>query len=54
MGPYNQLKKMFASTRIVATIVVLVMIVLTIIAAVVVSANFVYMCTVCRLNALFM
>ncbi|KAL3881287.1 hypothetical protein ACJMK2_027742 [Sinanodonta woodiana] len=33
MGPLNQLKKMFAKTRIIATILVLVMIVLTLVAA---------------------
>ncbi|BES87451.1 Got1/Sft2-like family [Nesidiocoris tenuis] len=33
MGPVNQIKKMFASTRIVATILVLAMIVITCIAA---------------------
>ncbi|KAL5287945.1 SFT2D2 family protein [Megaselia abdita] len=35
MGPVNQLKKMFASTRIIATIVVLVSIVLTLVCALV-------------------
>ncbi|XP_046325611.1 vesicle transport protein SFT2B-like [Haliotis rufescens] len=33
MGPLNQLKKMFAKTRIIATILVLVMFVLTIVCA---------------------
>ncbi|XP_076336723.1 vesicle transport protein SFT2A-like [Tachypleus tridentatus] len=33
MGPVNQLKKMFASTRIIATIIVLVSLVLTLCAA---------------------
>lgn len=33
MGPLNQLKKMFASTRIIATILVLSMVVLTLFAA---------------------
>lgn len=37
MGPFNQLKKMFASTRIIATIIVLVSIVLTLVCAIVVS-----------------
>lgn len=36
MGPFNQIKKMFASTRIVATIIVIVSFVLTLIAAIVV------------------
>lgn len=36
MGPFNQLKKMFASTRIVATLVVIVSFVLTLVAAIVV------------------
>lgn len=35
MGPFNQLKKMFASTRIIATCVVIVSFVLTLIAAIV-------------------
>ncbi|XP_048767186.1 vesicle transport protein SFT2B-like [Ostrea edulis] len=33
MGPFNQLKKMFAKTRIIATILVLVMFVLTLVCA---------------------
>nr|ABM55614.1 hypothetical protein [Maconellicoccus hirsutus] len=33
MGPLNQLKKMFASTRIIATIVAILMIVLTLVSA---------------------
>ncbi|CAH1959300.1 unnamed protein product [Acanthoscelides obtectus] len=33
MGPFNQVKKMFASTRYIATILVFIMFVLTIIAA---------------------
>ncbi|XP_029640207.1 vesicle transport protein SFT2B isoform X2 [Octopus sinensis] len=33
MGPMNQLKKMFAKTRIIATIVVLLMFILTLVAA---------------------
>ncbi|CAD7093958.1 unnamed protein product [Hermetia illucens] len=35
MGPFNQLKKMFASTRIIATCVVIVSFVLTLVAAIV-------------------
>jgi len=35
MGPFNQFKKMFASTRVVATIVVMVSFVLTLVAAIV-------------------
>ena len=37
MGPVSQMKKMFASTRIIATIVVIVAFVLTLISAFVVS-----------------
>jgi len=37
MGPFNQLKKMFASTRIIATILVFVSIALTLFAALHVS-----------------
>lgn len=37
MGPVKQIKKMFSSTRIVATIIALVMIVLTLVAAIHVS-----------------
>ncbi|XP_020285144.1 vesicle transport protein SFT2B isoform X2 [Pseudomyrmex gracilis] len=33
MGPFNQIKKMFATTRIIATLLVLVSIVLTLVAA---------------------
>ncbi|KAL5010275.1 hypothetical protein ScPMuIL_012580 [Solemya velum] len=33
MGPLNQLKKMFAKTRIIATILVVVMLILTLVAA---------------------
>lgn len=36
MGPFKQIKKMFAETRLIATIIVLVMMVLTFIAAIVV------------------
>ncbi|KMZ00829.1 uncharacterized protein Dsimw501_GD14898, isoform B [Drosophila simulans] len=35
MGPFKQIKKMFAETRLIATIIVLVMMVLTFIAAIV-------------------
>jgi len=41
MGPFKQIKKMFADTRLIATIVVLVMMVLTFIAAIVVRHAFV-------------
>lgn len=37
MGPVNQLKKMFAPTRVIATIIVIVMFGLTLFAAVGVS-----------------
>lgn len=40
MGPLNQIQKMFAPTRLVATILVMVSLVLTLLSALVVSYNF--------------
>jgi len=37
MGPFNQFKKMFASTRLIATILVIVSVTLTLVAALYVS-----------------
>lgn len=37
MGPFNQFKRMFAQTRLIATIIVIVSLILTIVAAIVVS-----------------
>lgn len=42
MGPVNQVKKMFAKTRIIATITVMVMIVFTLVAGLVVSILLTY------------
>lgn len=42
MGPVNQIKKMFSSTRLIATSIVLVSIVMTFIAAVVVYLYFTF------------
>jgi len=39
MGPVKQIKKMFSSSRIIATIIALAMIVLTLVAAIGVSCN---------------
>ncbi|MCL4128717.1 UNVERIFIED_CONTAM: hypothetical protein GTU68_020253 [Idotea baltica] len=39
MGPVNQFKKMFASTRIIATIIMLAALVMTLVAAFVVKKN---------------
>ena len=40
MGPVKQIKKMFASTRIIATIVMLLALIMTLVAAFVVSKVF--------------
>lgn len=42
MGPFNQIKKMFASTRVIATIIVIVSLILTLVAAIVVRFLFLF------------
>lgn len=42
MGPVKQIKKMFSSSRIIATIIALVMIVLTLVAAIGVSSKSIF------------
>lgn len=37
MGPFNQIQKMFAATRVIATLIVLVSVTMTLVAALVVS-----------------
>uniref|UniRef100_A0A1B6DHB8 Vesicle transport protein n=1 Tax=Clastoptera arizonana TaxID=38151 RepID=A0A1B6DHB8_9HEMI len=47
MGPINQIKKMFASTRIIATVIVLVMIILTLYTGLVVKkAGLAFLCII--------
>lgn len=44
MGPFNQVKKMFAPTRIIATVLMVVCLVMTIVSAVAVSQSLIALC----------